>query len=137
MSQLARITGKALSLEVDGDEWNGEITNYTLESADIDGPTFKQVEDGDARWTLKANVQQDLAAGSAYRYLWDHSGETDVDVVLAPYGNAVPSAAQPHIPLVVTLPRKPTVGGEATYDQKPFGSDVEIVVQSVGAFVTA
>lgn len=134
---MARITGKALSLEVDGDEWNGEIPSYTLESADIDGPTFKQVMEGDADWTLKVNVQQDLAAGTAFRYLWDHSGETGVDVVLAPYGNAVPSVSQPHIPLVCTLPRKPTLGGEASYAQKPLASDVEIVVESVGTFVTA
>lgn len=134
---MARVTNKSLSLEVDGDEWAGEINNYRLTSADIPNPTFQQVMDGDADFTLAMNVQQDLASGSAFRYLWDHSGETGVVVTLAPYGNAVATATQPHIPLVCTLPRKGGIGGDAGYDGQPYVETFELKVESVGALVVA
>lgn len=134
---MARITGRALYLEVETDEWQGEVQSYELTSEDISNPTFGQVMDGEAKRTLALEVQQDMGSGTAYRYLWDHAGESGIDVVLAPYGNDTPSVAQPHHPLVCTLPRQPSLGGEATYDGAPLTASVELTVDSVGALITS
>lgn len=134
---MARVNGKALSLEVATDEWKGEVRSWKLDSADKADPTFEDAENGASDWTLSLTVEQDMGAASAFRYLWDHAGDSGVACVLAPYGNATPSVAQPHLSFTVTIPRKPGLGGEAAMSNTAYTTDVDLLVDSEPTLVTA
>lgn len=108
-----RITGRVLSLLVSSTQWNGHVTSYELTPAARDNVTFAEAEAGEPEYTLNLVVLQDLATGSAFRFLLDNAGTEGVAVRLAPRGNQTATNDKPHFTFNVTLPFTPTVGGQA------------------------
>lgn len=108
------VTGRLLSLLVSSNQWKGHVTSYELTPAARDNVTFGEAESGEPEYTLNLVVLQDLATGSAYRFLWDNAGTEGVAVKLAPRGNQTATNDKPHLTFNVTLPFTPTVGGEAS-----------------------
>jgi len=109
----ARIRGKKLALKLGTpgvDVWQ-DVTTYTLASDELDTPTFGDVADGAAAWKLSGTAVQSTASGSFWAWVWENAGES-VAFTLAPHGNATPSAAQPHFVGIVTIGRKPSIGGD-------------------------
>jgi hypothetical protein len=118
MATSQKITGKAkltLKLGTPAVDHYADITSYTLtnEEADSDVITFADVENGGGRQELlNLTAIQSLATGSFWRMVWEKTG-TDAAFTLAPYGNATPTANQPHIVGTVTIGPRPDLGGEA------------------------
>lgn len=111
-----KFKGKNLSLTVDGTEFNADGTEVVLdnEDAEDDAITFADLDSGDAvDWFFQITAVSDYGAGSFWDLLWENAGAAAVPFVFKPYGNAVPSASQPHFTGNVTIPRKPPVGGAA------------------------
>lgn len=135
---IERITGRALSLTVSSNEWSGHITNYELTPAARDNVTFAEAAAGQPEYTLTLTVLQDLATGSAYRFLWDNAGAAGVAVKLAPRGNATATNDKPHFTFNVTLPFTPTVGGQADQGANSrFTTDVACVVETAVTVTTS
>ena len=61
---------------------------------------------------MQLSAVSDYADTSFWTVLWDNAG-TEVAYVLKPYGNATPSASQPHFTGEVKILAKPPIGGEA------------------------
>lgn len=76
--------------------------------------TFADVVTGDdRRWFFTVAGYPDYAAGSFWSLLWDTPAFTPIAFIFKPYGNATPSAAQPHFTGQVIVDTKPPVGGPA------------------------
>ncbi|MCI7688944.1 hypothetical protein [Trueperella pyogenes] len=112
-----RISGKTLSLKVDGTEYAAEIAEYELSDNEKDGGTvtFKAAEDGSGvAQTLKVTFVQSLDASSLHQAIYDHPGKTGVPFLIAPFGNAEASPSQPHITGTCDFPRlRPKLGLKA------------------------
>ncbi len=119
MTTPTRIKGKDLTFKIDGVDYKCDATGITLENEepDSDGFTFCDAADGTMQWffTVSAIVSTDVA--SFWRYLWANTGETGVAYIYAPHGNAVASTTQPHFTGTVTIPSKPSIGGEPNATQ--------------------
>lgn len=117
MATSTRIKGKSLVFEVDGTEYACDATSVVLaneEADDQDAVTFCDAATGaSVQWYLEVSAITSTDSGSFWSFLWDNAGETDVSFVFAPHGNAVPTVTQPHFEGTVTLPSKPSIGGEA------------------------
>lgn len=112
---MAKYKGKDLSLLFGAEEINVEATSVVLqnEEADDDATTFAELAAGAAvQWFIELSAVSDYGAGSLWSYLWDNAG-TDVTFTFKPYGNATPTAAQPHFTGTATVGPKPPVGGTA------------------------
>lgn len=111
-----KFKGKNLSLLFDGtEEVNADGTSIVLdnEEADDDATTFADLASGDPRqWFFQITAISDFSDTSFWTVLWDNAGE-DLAFVFKPYGNAVPSAAQPHFTGTATVVAKPPIGGTA------------------------
>lgn len=115
---MARISGRLLSLKVDGNDYDDQASNASVNSteADSDFLSFKAAKEGGARdYVLALTVAQDLATGSLWREIFDNVGDT-VPFVIAPYGNETPTEAQPHVvgSAIIAEPDGVMVGGEST-----------------------
>lgn len=115
---MARITGRLLTLEIDGTDYSDQASNAAVASgeSDADFLSFAEAAQGGARdYTLNMTVAQDLAVGTLWREIFDNVGDT-VPFVIAPYGNEVATAAQPHIAgnAVISEPDGDFVGGAST-----------------------
>lgn len=115
---MARITGRLLTLEIDGTDYSDQASNAVIASAESDADflSFAEAAAGGARdYTLNMTVAQDLAAGTLFREIVDNVGDT-VPFVLAPYGNATPTAGQPHVVgnAIISEPDGDFVGGAST-----------------------
>lgn len=111
-----RIKGTKLSLKIDNTEYNGDATSYefTHEDADAGLVTFADAADGNTKdWMLTVGLVQSTDPSSLFMQIWDNAGRTGVPYVLAPHGNATPTAAQPHFKGTLTLPLPARLGGEA------------------------
>jgi hypothetical protein len=96
-------------------DYKGDLTSYLLDPQDADGDvvTFGDVANGSpAEWHITGTATQDTTAASFWDMVWTKSGQT-VAFILAPFGNATPTAAQPHFSGSLVIGRKPPVGGEA------------------------
>lgn len=118
---MAKIGGRLLKLQIDGTEYRDQVTKAVITSGegDSDTVTFFDAEAGGARdYKLVLTVTQDLAAGTLYREIIDNPGDT-VPFTIAPYGNAVATAAEPHVEgnAVISEPDGDFIGGEA--DKSP------------------
>lgn len=117
MATATRIKGKGLSFTTGAtnDEWKCELLAVVLqnEEADSDVTTFCDLDEGGARqWFIEGEGLSNYGPDSLWTFLWDNAGQ-DVEFKLAPYGNATPTAAQPHWTGTVTVGPKPAVGGTA------------------------
>lgn len=114
---MAALTARSLKITVDGDEYYTQVFAATVEAddADSDSVTFAEAAAGGARaYVLAMTITQDMAADSLWSMLWDAAG-SDVDVVMMPYGNAAPSATEPHFSMTASVrePNGTLLGGEA------------------------
>lgn len=115
MTDSTRIYGKQLSLEVDGDDYFGDITNC-VKKAELDGDTvvtFKNANDGDIyKHYFEVTAIQSTDATSFWTFCDEHVGET-FPFTYAVHGNATPSASQPHLIGTLEIVAPPDLGGEA------------------------
>ena len=117
MAGSTRIKGTKLAFKLGTpakDHW-ADITNYELfnDEAESDVTTFADAAQGGARQhKLKGTAIQSTETASFWRYVWENSG-VDVPFTLAPHGNDVPTASQPHFIGTVTIGSKPSIGGDA------------------------
>jgi hypothetical protein len=114
---MAQVGTRLLTLTVEATSRTGEVSNIRVTSgaSDSDFLTFEQAAEGGAReYRLVGTAVQDLVADTLWDLMFSSPG-TEVDFVIAPYGNALPTVAQPHIAgtAVVTEPDGDMVGGEA------------------------
>ena len=114
---MAQIGTRKLKLEVDGVERYAEVSNVAIRSAESDSDfvTFQQASQGGGRdYVLAITMAQDAATGSLWSEVWDNAGD-EIPVVVMPYGNATPSANEPHFEATATIiePDGDLLGGEA------------------------
>lgn len=114
---MTAVGTRLLTLTVEGSSYTDEaaVAKVTSGAADSDFLTFADAAAGGSRqYNLEVNLVQDLEAGTLWRMIWDSPG-TEVDFVIAPYGNAVASPTQPHVAgtAVVAEPDGDLIGGQA------------------------
>jgi hypothetical protein len=96
MAASTRIKAQNILFDIAGEDYacDANMVSLTLEDAPGDVQTFCETRVG-GQWTLELEGITSGDAASLYRVLWDNFGTTGTFTV-APYGNATPSAAQPH-----------------------------------------
>lgn len=108
--------GENLKITVGATEYGSYLHEVRAEpddGEDGDYITFAKLAEGDVnQWFLRGTLYNDYQADSLWTYAWLNAGAT-LAAVIMPYGNAVPSASQPHFKFDVRIPRKPGIGGEA------------------------
>lgn len=129
--------GKDLSILIDGEEYNTDIKGFRVEPDDGEDAsyvTFARLKEGDTKtWYLRGTAFQDFQTTSFWTFAWLNSGQ-EVEFVARPYGNAAPSAEQPHFTGTCTIGSKPGFGGDA---DEEFEFEVEWEVTGVPLRVTA
>jgi hypothetical protein len=83
-------------------------------SVDDSDPDFNAFGTEDtSTYSLDLTMAQDAAAGSLWRLLWDHAGDT-CDVLVNPYGVSTPTDTTPHFAgeCTIVLPSGALLGGE-------------------------
>lgn len=114
-----RIKGKGLTFEIDSVEYNCDATSVVLEheetDADQDTVTFCDAASASAglQWFFTIDAVTSTSTDSLWTYLWDNAGTESVAFTFAPHANATASATEPHFTGTVTLPEKPSIGGQA------------------------
>lgn len=117
MAGSTRIKGTKLKLEIGTpavDYW-ADLSNYKLfnDEAEADVTTFADAAAGGGRQhKLSGTAVQSTDTASFWRMVWEHSGD-EVPFTIAPHGNAVATATQPHFVGTVTIGAKPDLGGDA------------------------
>ena len=109
-----------LTIGAPGSEYAADLTSYSIENeaADSDTVTFEDAASGGGRqFFLRGAAVQSLDSASFWAYCWDNAGDTDVPYTLAPFGNASPTAEQPHFTGTLTLGPKPKISAEASTSQ--------------------
>jgi hypothetical protein len=114
---MAHIGSRKLTLEIDGEEVAPDVSAATIasEETDSDFVSFEQAASGGGRtYKLNLTLAQDAASDSLWSRIWDQAGQ-EVDAVIRPYGNTLPSASEPHFEgtVIVTEPDGDLLGGEA------------------------
>ena len=112
----SKYKGKSLSITVDSVEYNMDLTSIVLqnEEADDDATTFADLATGGAvQWFFEIEAVSDYSEDSLWSFLWTSAGDSDVAFVFKPYGNATPTASQPHFTGTFNVGSKPSVGGTA------------------------
>lgn len=120
MPSSTRIKGNVLpvlKLGTPGTEYAADLISWTIEneSADSDVVTFLDASDESTnrQFFLRGSAIQSTASASFWRYVWENTGTEAIPYTIAPHGNAVASAEQPHFVGTLKIGPKPTVGGEA------------------------
>jgi hypothetical protein len=131
MAGSTRIKGTklALTLGSPGTDYWADISSYVLtnEEAESDVTTFADAAEGGARqFKLNGSAIQSTATASFWRYVYENTGE-EVAFTLAPHGNAVPSAAEPHFVGTVKIGPKPDIGGEAGTGSFTFDFEWDVI----------
>lgn len=106
-----------LTLDSPGTSYSADLISWTIENeeADSDTVTFEDAANGGGRqYYLRGSAIQSTDTASFWSYVWENSGQTAVAYTIAPHGNAVASATEPHFTGTLTIGPKPTVGGEAS-----------------------
>lgn len=131
----SRIRGNklpVLTLGSPGTAYAADIISWTIENeeADADVITFEDAANGGSRqFFLRGSAIQSTATASFWRYVWENTGETNIAYTIAPHGNAVASAAEPHFVGTLNIGPKPTIGGEAsTSATSAFSFDFEFEI---------
>lgn len=121
-----------LTLGTPGADQSADVISWTIENeeADSDVITFEDAAAGGARqFFLRGSAIQSTASTSFWRYVWENNGEVDVPYTVAPHGNAIATAAEPHFVGTLTIGAKPTIGGEAdTSSTSAFTFDYEFEI---------
>lgn len=114
MPSNSRVSGKKLALFL-GDPpeamW-GDLTSCTIESAEPDNPSFGDIANGTAQFTIKGTFKQDTGKSSLWTYAWANSGQT-VEFDYRPHGDAPIDEDHPRFTGTVQLGFKPSIGGDA------------------------
>ena len=109
-----------------------DIKSWAVESDDADDSdlTFYEAQQGLTKvYTLKVTAIVSADEGALWAYLWDNPGAV-FDVVLGPWGNAVPSTTKPHFTFVANATGKPPIENEARVT--PEGAEFEYEFDVVG-----
>jgi hypothetical protein len=98
-------------------EYNMECSRVEVTSGETDSDfvSFADAAAGGGRdYALEFTAVQDAATASLWSEVWDNAGD-EVEVIIAPYGNAAASATEPHFEMtaVVSEPDGTILGGEA------------------------
>jgi hypothetical protein len=116
---MAAITTRKMKIQVGTPpiEYNADVSRVEITSGETDSDfvSFAAAAAGGGRdYALEFTAVQDADTASLWSEMWDNSGE-EVDVTIAPYGNASPSVAEPHFNMtaVVSEPDGAILGGEA------------------------
>ena len=113
---MSGIGTRKLKIEIDGTEYTAEVSKAVVTSGESDSDflTFAGAAAGGRAYKLNIVGVQDAATGSFWREVWDNAGD-DVPITIMPYGNAVPTAAEPHFTATATIsePDGDFIGGEA------------------------
>lgn len=114
---MAALGTRSLVVTVGGTDYTAQVSNARITSGegDSDFVTFANAAAGGAReYRFEFTAVQDAATGTLWDTVWSAAGTT-VACVLKPYGNATPSATQPHFTFnaTVTEPDGDLLGGEA------------------------
>lgn len=114
---MAALTARSLKITIDAVERYAEVfaAAVNADDAEADEVTFAEAAAGGARsYVLALTLTQDMAAGTLWTSIFEEAG-TDVPVVIMPYGNASPSASQPHFTATASIrePNGTMIGGEA------------------------
>jgi len=139
---MAAIGTRKLTILIDGDEMAPEVSKAVITAGDADAGfvSFAAAAAGGGRdYKLALTFVQDASAGSLWSRVWTAAG-SDVDVVVRPYGNATPTADQPHFTGTVTIsePDGDLLGGEANASPSArFTTEVEWVFTAKPTKVTA
>lgn len=111
-----RIKGKALMLELEGQDYWADLTSAVIknEEADEDTVTFEDAAQagGARKWLMELAAIQSTDPTSFWSLAWDQTGE-EVPYIYAPHGNETPTAAKPHFTGQLTIGPPPDLGGEA------------------------
>lgn len=114
---MAALGTRKLKFEIGAVEHTAEVTRCQIVSSESDSDfvTFADAAAGGARdYALEIRGVQDAASASLWRQVWDNAGD-EVSVTVMPYGNATPSATEPHYTgtVVIKEPDGVLLGGEA------------------------
>jgi hypothetical protein len=112
-----RVSPRLIALNVDGVDRSDEVSKAEIHAApkSSDFTSFAEARSGGGReYFLDQTIAQDLASATLWDLIWTGAG-TEVDGVLAPYGNELPTVDQPHLEFtaVVAEPDGRLLGGEA------------------------
>jgi hypothetical protein len=113
-----RIKGRQLKLTIGspGTDYYADVTRCEVnnEEADSDVTTFEDAAQagGARKYVLDIAAVQSTDTASLWSYIWEHTGE-EVAFTYAPHGNAVATAAQPHVMGTAIVGPRPKLGGEA------------------------
>lgn len=127
--------GKDLSFTVDGQEFNADGTSVVMDSEDADtaSVTFADLANGTPQqWFFQLTTLQDFKAASFWRMLWESAGDT-IAYVFKPKGG-VAGADNPHFEGTCTIPKKPSLGGDAG---TTWTSDVRLDIEGEPEMVVA
>lgn len=117
MAGSTRIKGTKLKLSLGApavDFW-ADLSTWKITNADAssDVTTFEDAASGGKKeYRLTGSAIQSTATGSFWRYVWANTG-AEVAFTIAPHGNEVATAEQPHAIGMVTVGAKPDLGGDA------------------------
>lgn len=113
ITTLGFTDGAEVSIKIGATEYKEHLKNARFDNEDGDARfvTFASAASGDGRWLFRAAAFQSFKSASFWRYVWDNAGSPAV-VTLAPYGNATPTAEEPHYQATATIAKKPSIGGE-------------------------
>lgn len=114
---MAALGTRLLKLTIAGTDYTAQVSRAVITSgeADSDFVTFTNAASGGSReYRLEFTAVQDAAASTLWDRVWSSAGTT-VAFVLMPYGNATPTAGEPHFSgnVVISEPDGDLIGGEA------------------------
>jgi len=114
---MAAIGTRTLTMTIGGTDVTAQVSKAVVTSAasESDFTTFALAAAGGARdYVFNFVAAQDPATGTLWDKVWSASG-TSVACVVKPFGNATPTATQPHYSFnaTVTEPDGDFLGGEA------------------------
>jgi hypothetical protein len=96
MAASTRIKATNIIFKIDGTDYacDANMVELTLDDAPGDVQTFCEVRVG-GEWSLQLDGITSGDSTSLYRILWDNFGG-HAEFIIAPSGNSVPSAEEPH-----------------------------------------
>jgi hypothetical protein len=139
---MGAIGTRKLTLTIAGTEVTAEVSSATITSkeAKSDFVSFADAAAGGSReYGLKLKFIQDATSASLWDQVWSAAG-TDVAAVVRPYGNTVPTVAEPHFTGTVTIsePDGDYLGGDADPSTSArFVTEVEWIFTAKPTRVTA
>lgn len=120
-----RLKGTTLALLIDGKNYIGDVTSWTLsaEDKDADVTTFLDARSGNlSAFTLALGMVQSTDPESLFMKFWESTGQ-ELKFALAPHGNEEASAEQPIFTGTLIVPNAPEMGGDA--GNNTYTSEVE------------